>query len=531
MFFKSAALFCKRLFHILKTAFTVLVKPKLTRPQRLKLFFEESGGAFIKLGQILALRRDFLPADYTLELLKLLNNIPVAPFAEIHKIFMEDIGETAGKFFKSFDENPIGSASIAQVYKAVLKNSSRGEAGGEKVAVKIRRPGIEKVFEADFLIISFLASLIDLFNLTSSLNVKEVADDFVRWTKRELDFRHESNNAAAFLEYSQGTPTTVIPRQYQEYTSARVLIQEFISDGVSVLDVVLGKYDAEQLMEKGINPDQMALYLIKDAMRQYFINGFFHADAHPANLALLPGDDISPDGKLAYFDFGIVGEAEKENRLILLKFVYAISIKDIEMTTKYLLEYGKKNFKYEINSYFRVEPKKQKIVDEIMEKIEEIIVSDFKKEVREIIEPWFGAIKDGKANYKDKSAALVFLNLVRKAEKYGVRFPLDIILFLRGLVIDDMVALQISPRFDIMEAMRSFFEEHSVEEVEETVRNQANWAEIDENIISLNDDWDAFTESSVTHREKVAVMKERIIEMVFYYAERYPEIRSLLKKL
>ena len=541
MFLKKAALFCRRLFHILKTAFRVLVKPKLTRPQRLKLFFEESGGAFVKLGQILALRRDFLPSEYTLELLKLLNNMPITPFAEMHKIFMEDIGETAGKFFKSFDENPIGSASIAQVYKAVLKNSPRGEAGGVDVAVKIRRPGIEKVFEADFLIISFLASLIDLFNLTSSLSVKEVADDFIRWTKRELDFRHESNNAMAFLKYSQGTPATVIPKQYQEYTSARVLIQEFISDGVSVLDVVLGKYGAEQLMEKGIDPDKMALYLIKDAMRQYFIDGFFHADAHPANLALLPGDDISPDGKLAYFDFGIVGEAEKENRLILLKFVHAVSIKDIEMTTKHLLEYGKKNFKYEINSYFRVEPKKQKIVDEIMEKMEEIIISDFKKEVREIMEPWFGAVEDGplrqssgeasQANYKDKSAALAFLNLVRKAEKYGVHFPLDIILFFRGLVIDDMVALQISPRFDIMEAMQSFFKEHSVEEVESIVRSQANWKEIDENIISLNDDWESFTESSVTHREKVAVMKERIIEMVFYYAERYPEIRSLLKKL
>ena len=144
------------------------------------------------------------------------------------------------------------------------------------------------------------------------------------------------------MKYSQGTPATVIPRQYQEYTSARVLIQEFISDSVSVLDIVLDKYSREQLAEKRIDSDQMALYLIKDAMRQYFIDGFFHADAHPANLALLSGDENSPDGKLAYFDFGIVGEAEKENRLILLKFVHAISIKDIELTAKYLLEYGKK---------------------------------------------------------------------------------------------------------------------------------------------------------------------------------------------
>jgi len=211
------------------------------------------------------------------------------------------------------------------------------------------------------------------------------------------------------------------------------------------------------------------------------------------------------------------------------------------MTTKHLLEYGKKNFKYEINSYFRVEPKKQKIVDEIMEKMEEIIVSDFKKEVREIMEPWFVATKDGplrqssseasQANYKDKSAAMAFLRLVGKAEKYGVHFPLDIILFFRGLVIDDMVALQISPRFDIIEAMQSFFKEHSVEEIEETVRSQTNWAEIDEKIISLNDDWESFTESSITHREKIAVMKERIIETVFYYAERYPEVNKLLKKL
>ena len=124
---------------------------------------------------------------------------------------MEEIGETVGNFFASFDEEPIGSASIAQVYKARLPD------GQAEVAVKIRRPGIEKVFEADFFDNLFLASVIDLFNLTSSLNVKEVVGDFIRWTKRELDFRHESNNAVAFLKYSQGTPATVIPKQYQEY--------------------------------------------------------------------------------------------------------------------------------------------------------------------------------------------------------------------------------------------------------------------------------------------------------------------------
>ena len=157
------------------------------------------------------------------------------------------------------------------------------------------------------------------------------------------------------------------------------------------------------------------------------------------------------------------------------------------------------------------------------------------------MEPWFEAVKDSplrhssneasEANLKDRSSALVFLNLVKKAEKYGIHFPLDIILFFRGLVIDDMVALQISPQFDIMKAMQSFFEGNSVEEVESMVISQTNWKEIDEKIISLNDDWETFMESSITHKEKVAVMRERIIEMVFYYAERYPEVKSLLKKL
>lgn len=524
MYFEKMALSWKRLFHILKTAIKALFKSGLTRPQRLKLFFEESGGAFVKLGQILALRRDFLPTEYTIELLKLLNNMPAAPFSEIHKTFIEDIGEPVEKFFASFEDEPIGSASVAQVYKAVLKD-------GKEVAVKILRPGTEKIFEVDFLIMSFLASAVDLLNLTSSLTAKEVVTDFIRWTRRELDFRHESNNAVAFLKYGKEASGTIIPKQYQEYTSSRVLIQEYISDGVSVLDIILGKYSREQLIEKKINPDQMALYLIKDAMRQYFIDGFFHADAHPANLALLPGDKNSPDGKVAYFDFGIVGEAEKENRLVLLKFVYAVSTKDIELIAKHLLEYGRKNFKKEILYYFQVEPEKQKIVDEIIGKIGKILTSHFKSEVEEIMESWFKDEKNSQADFKKRSSALVFLNLVKKAEKYGVHFPLDIILFFRGLVIIDMVALQISPQFDIIKAMESFFEEHSVEEVEKKVRSQTNWKEAEEKIISLNDDWESSRERLIRHKEKVAFMRERVIEMVFYYTERYPEIMDLVKKL
>jgi len=419
---------------------------------------------------------------------------------------------------------PIGSASIAQVYKAVLKN-------GDNVAVKIQRPGIKEVFEIDFLIISFLASAVDLLSFFSALSAKELVGDLIRWTRKELDFRNESNNAVAFLKYRQETSTTVIPKQYQEYARPRVLVQEFIQGGISVLDVVLGKYSRKQLIDRGINLDQMAVCLLKEGMKEYFIDGFFHADPHPANLALLPGDKESPDGKLVLFDFGIVGEAEKENRLILLRFVYSISAKNIEMMAKYLLEYGKKNLRKEIDQYFQVERGKQKIVEEIMVKIEGITVSHFKEDIQEIAESWFSVEKDSGADFKSRSSATFFLSMVQKAEKYGVHFSLDIILFFRGLVIDDMVALQMSPQFDIMKVMEGFFIEHPVEEIEEKIRNQTNWQEIDKKIVSVNDDWESFVESSMRYKEKAMIVKEKTLEMVFYYAERYLEIKDLISKL
>ena len=146
------------------------------------------------------------------------------------------------------------------------------------------------------------------------------------------------------------------------------------------------------------------------------------------------------------------------------------------------------------------------------------------------MEPWFEAVKD-KGELEKQIFRRGFLEFGQKSRKIRSTFSLGHNFVFRGLVIDDMVALQISPQFDIMKAMESFFEEHSVEEVEGIVRSQANWKEIDEKIISLNDDWETFDGNLNNAQRKVAVMRERIIEMVFYYAERYPEVKNLLKKL
>lgn len=501
----------------MKIILAVSLKRDLTGPERLRVFFERAGGGLIKLGQILALRQDFISPLYASELLKLLSRVPETPFIEMHKVFIRETGEPVGKFFAEFNATPVASASIAQVYKARLKDRTM-------VAVKIQRPGTREVFEADFLIISFFAGLIDFFRLFTSITAAEVAADFISWTRRELDFRCESKNAVAFFEYGRGSNQTVIPVQYPEMTTSKVLIQEFIENGILVEDVILGKIQKDELLKKNIDLRFMSHYLIKDAMRQYFIDGFFHADSHPANLILLP------DNKLAFIDFGIVGEA-KETRLLLLKFIYGVAAKDIDYMSRYLMEFGRKAFEGEIELYLRANIMKRGAISRVFDKIRDIILEDFKKEVEGLMNPWIKAVASKEAAFLDKSSAMVFFKLIRKAEKYGVHFPQEIILFFRGLAIDDMVALQMSPDFNIIEAIYSFFKEYPMETVEELIKNETNRKELGEKIASVTDDWEEFVEISAAHKEKMLAARERVMELVAYYAEKYPEIMSLIKNL
>jgi len=511
----NTILFLKRLFEVIGVILAVSFKVNLSRPEKFRLFFEKTGGAFIKLGQILALRQDFLPSEYISELLKLLSRVPEVSFSEMQKVFIEEIGEPVGKFFSEFDAEPVASASLAQVYKAKLKD-------GSVVAVKIQRPETKKKFEADFLVVSFLARVIDIFNPFSVVRAKEVSDDFVRWTRRELDFRFESRNAEAFFEFSKWVGGTVIPKQYSELASKRTLIEEFIFDGVPVEDVITGKIGKKELLDKNIDPDIMADYLIKESMRQYFVDGFFHADAHPANLILLR------DNRLAFLDFGIVGEARKENRLIFLKFARGLAERDLDAMCRSLMEFGKKTFDGEMEFYLRSKPAKRKTAEAVFEKIKEIILEDFKKEMKVIMSPWF---EPDEKNAKKKTSAVLFLRLARKAEKYGIRLPAEVILFFRALAINDMTALQMSPGFDIMTSLSGFFDIYRAEDVEEIINNQDNSAEIDKRISSLTDDWDSFLEASAVYREKMAEAKEKVKEIIWYYAEKYPEVKKMLKKL
>lgn len=503
--------FLKRIFEIVWLAIRICCQRKITGPVRLRIFFERASGAFVKLGQIMALRQDFLALPYIAELLKLLNKVPEALLQETESVFKEETGRPIQDFFLEFNHKPVASGSIAQVYYAKLPD-------GAEVAVKIQRPKIKEIFETDFLLIYFFAGIFDFFRLFSSVRLSEIVSEFISWTRRELDFTNEAKNAASLYEHSKYHPQTIIPKQYLKLTTPRVLIQEFIRDGVFVNDVLMKKIKEEQLIEKNINCRDMINYLLKDQMRQYFIDGFFHADPHPANLIFLP------DNKLVYLDFGIVGEAvEQDDRLLFLRALYGTAKKDVDFLSRNFFEFGQKVFKKEIDFFLQADLRKKETVNKITDKIKEIIFNDFRKKMEEIINPWFEAI--------DKTD-IPFLKIMRLADEYGIHFPREMILFFRSLSILDILALQLLPDFDIIKALNLFFDDYPLEKAEELIKKGVHKKEAGDKIIPMTDvDWEFFKETSVIQKEKILASKERMMNLILYYADKYEEIRSMIKEL
>ncbi len=506
-----------RLIRLFGIAISVIFNFRLSGPKKLRFFLERAGGAFIKLGQILSLRQDFLPQRYTIELLMLLNKTPEVPFAEIQKIFSEEKNFSLGKFFEEFDGEPVATGSIAQVYRAKLKN-------GDEVAVKIQKPGVREIFEADFSLIYFIACVFDFFRFFSSIKTVEVATEFISWTKKELDFNYEARNADSLYRHSQKHPQTIIPKQYLDLTTSRILVQGFIKNGVKAEEIFFGRVDRMKLAKNDIDLKKLSLYLIKDEMRQYFIDGFFHADPHPANLIFLP------DNKLAYLDFGIVGEV-KEDRIFLLRALYGVAKKDIEFLSRHFFEYGKKIFGEEIGYLARIDIRRRRAITDIFSKIEKLIMADFKEDMTEIIQPWFEEVSEQKLTLRERSATVVFLKTLRKAEEYGAPLPREAVLFFRALCILDMISLQLSPEFDMIKALNGFFEDYPLEIAERIIEEESHRAETGEIIPTADIDWEFFREISAAEKEKSLVMKERIMETMFRYAEKDEEIRSMIKRL
>ncbi|ARP54279.1 ABC1 kinase family protein [Alcaligenes faecalis] len=277
--------------------------PERSAPERLRRALEELGPTFIKLGQILATRNDLLPLEWTQELEKLQGHAAPVPWETIRPELELALGQTVEQAFARFDTQVLASASMAQVYRACLRD-------GTEVVVKVQRPGLEPLIQADLRLLKQIARLVQQQGLLPEYRPYDIVRALAEAIADELDFTREAANTLAVRENMQPFKDIVVPRVYMEWTSATVMVQEFVPGVSPIQEAQLHAIEADRplLARRG------ALAFLHMVLE----DGLFHADPHPGNMMALPGN------KVAFIDFGLVGHLTERRRQQLLVLLRAI---------------------------------------------------------------------------------------------------------------------------------------------------------------------------------------------------------------
>ncbi|MFU8890540.1 MAG: ABC1 kinase family protein [Anaerosomatales bacterium] len=290
----------------------------LAPEQRVRRTMERLGPTFAKIGQILSVRRDLIPESFADELARLQDEMEVFPFAEAREEVEASFGQPLEELYAAFDEVPAAAASIGQVHMAVLHD-------GTPVAVKVQRPGIRDVIEADLDILRTQARRIHgRTDVGRRFDVVALVDEFSRILHEECDYVNEAENAERLREAFAGDETVYFPRIYWELTSATVLTLERI-DGIPFNRL-------DELDARGVVRHEIAGRGISCYYEQIFIHGFYHADPHPGNLFALD------DGRVAFTDFGRAGVLTSSARAHVADLLVAIIGQDGELAGDILLE-------------------------------------------------------------------------------------------------------------------------------------------------------------------------------------------------
>ena len=304
-------------------------------PIRLRLFLEDLGGSFLKFGQILALQPDILPREYCDALFDLMDRIPAFSYEKVRQTIVEELGRPPEEIFDTFQEKSLATASIGQVHIAWLE--------GKKVAVKIQRPNAETETAGDIRIMAATVGAIRLFRLKFLEWMVEPMSEFLEWTVEELDYRNEARYMEQIKTNARGKTVEKVPDVYWTYTTARVLVVEFL-EGITIVDYMRAVEQNDQvklarLKKMGFDREQFARNIIGNFLGGSFNYGLFHADLHPANLMILPGNVVG------YVDFGITGVISIFSREALISLTLAYTRADIEKMTEIFLNvssFGKK---------------------------------------------------------------------------------------------------------------------------------------------------------------------------------------------
>ncbi len=376
------------------------------------------GPAFIKAGQALSTRPDIVPPLLLEELAQLQDQLPGFDSALAMACIEDDLGQPVEAIYTQLDREPISAASLGQVHKGVLRN-------GDKVAVKVQRPGLREQITLDLYIVRNIAAWLNRNVGLIRSDLVALIDELGKRVFEEMDYCNEASNAEAFARLHAHNPRIAVPRIYREATSRRVLTMEWI-DGVKLTNL-------EAVRGLGVDPDELVEVGVNCSLQQLLEHGFFHADPHPGNLLALP------DGRLAYLDFGMMSEVSRESRTGLIQAVVHLVNRNFGKLSKDFVALG--FLAEDVN----LEP----------------IVPAFESVFGQALEMGVSRM-DFKAVTDDLSGVMY---------RFPFRVPPYYALIIRSLVTLEGIALSVDPEFKILGAAYPYFARRLMEDPDPGLRN------------------------------------------------------------
>ncbi|MGB5344012.1 MAG: AarF/UbiB family protein [Thermoanaerobaculia bacterium] len=375
---------------------------RLPFPVQLRKRLEALGPTYVKLGQILALRRDVLPLELTDELKNLLERLPALPFQRYVELVSLELDRPVDEMFSWIEPVPMGSASIGQTHRATILD-------GDSVVIKLVKPGIREIVRQDVMLLRILGSFLQVF--LSQYQPKRMIGEFCAYTLKEVDLRYEAENAETFSANFKDMPEVVFPAIYRQFTTESLLVMEYLP-GLPPNNPAVQALSSEE-RDRIIDIGAAAI------IQMLYGDGFFHADLHPGNLLVLPGP---MDG---FIDLGMVGRFDDDLRRTLLYYFYCLVMGDAANAARYLAsiaEGGRKSDR-----------------------------KGFRRDVEEICRRW-----QRDSTFEGFSIAQLIMESVGRAANYRMYLPVEMVLMVKAMVTFEAVGNLLQPGFDVAEVSKPY---------------------------------------------------------------------------
>ena len=408
----------------------------------LRRTLESLGPSAIKIGQQLSVRTDLIPKEYSDELIGLLDDLPPFPLETGRRIVEEELGRPIAELFSEFDPNPIGSASIAVVYKAVLPS-------GEPVAVKVRRPEVSRLLAADLRAIGMLCDIGEMLGAIERGKSRPILYEFRRMLLDELNFLVEARQTDLFREDAEDSNRFVsAPRVYWDLTTRKVLVTEFIK-GIFLKQVVAAIEHNDQawldrIAAEGYDLTLITRRLINVFYWQLFENTFFHADPHPSNVIFLP------DCTIVLIDFGATGTVTAKYRRDLLRFVRSLAAGDVDGMVRHMIA--------------------------SLEPLPPLInLEAYKNEMYDAMREYLFTAKSRLSSWQERSSGRAMMAISDISRRYRIPIRPDVLRYMRASFQFDSIVYRLDPTLDSRKEFKRYWSQRIKQANKKLRKRRRRW--------------------------------------------------------